>query len=362
MNKLSTLILLNLITFILPAQDKYVRLDSLLEKHYQDHYFSGVVLVAEGDHITYAKAWGYADYQKRIPLNLHTAFDLSSGAKLFCGVALAQLVDQEKVDWKSKVHDLLPDYDFHPELRLDHLLTHSSGLGNFHTIPGFTYDEVESCGDILPWIAKEIPHAAPGDSILYATSNLIVLGAVVEKLSGMTYPTYVQKRIIEKLDLKNTHFDTYFDVQDYPLRDARYARGYVYTEDSSAIVEKNRYPDRKTLVTLSAGGMWSSAQDLFTFDRAVFSDKLFSKEVRQAMMKPYTPAAWENVYFGYIYNTMYVGEEKECWGHAGNSSGHHSFNFYYPKFDTTLIVLTNYGFCHIFNLAQGEMEPILFQD
>jgi hypothetical protein len=71
---------------------------------------------------------------------------------------------------------------------------------------------------------------------------------------------------------------------------------------------------------------------------------------------------WEGTYFGYVFHIINVNMHKEGVGHAGNSSGHHSFNFYYKNRDTTLIILTNYGFIDIFELAHGQIERILFDE
>ena len=73
-------------------------------------------------------------------------------------------------------------------------------------------------------------------------------------------------------------------------------------------------------------------------------------------------SGWAGTYFGYIFNIINVNTHNEGAGHAGNSSGHHSFNFHYENRNTTLIILTNYGFIDIFELAHGQIEPILFDE
>lgn len=348
-----------LLTHGINAQDRYLALDSLLITRSQDQIFSGVVIVAEGDKIVYANALGYADYEQRIPLNLSTQFDLSSGSKLFTAAAIAQLVEQNKLSFQSKIKEFFTELTYASDVNVHQLLTHSSGLGNFQTTKGFSYQNVNSCIDVLPFIKDEPLLYSPGDSVYYATSNLLVLGAIVEKISGLTFSEYVKKNILEKLDLNRTTFDTYYYIQDYEGRDGRFARGYV-KNDEGQIVEKNRYKDEWTHVTLSAGGMWASAMDLLKFDRAVFSGNLFNTELLKPMTTHHVFTGWEGTYFGYVFNIINVNTHKEGAGHAGNSSGHHSFNFHYENKDTTLIILTNYGFTDIFELAHGQIESILF--
>lgn len=359
MNRINLIILAVLFTQALNAQDKYLKLDSLLIHRHQNQEFSGVVIVAEGDKITYANAIGYANYEQRIPLNLSTQFDLSSGSKLFTAIAIAQLVEQNKLSFNTKIKEFFPELAFASDVDVHQLMTHSSGLGNFQTVKGFSYQDVNTCIDALTFIKDEQLLYTPGDSVYYATSNLLVLGAMVEKISGLTFKDYVKENILEDLGLNRTTFDTYFDIQDYKGRDGRFAKGYVKS-DGGKIVEKNRYADERTHVTLSAGGMWASAMDLLIFDKAIFSGRLLGKKILKQMTEPHVFTGWEGTYFGYVFNIINVNTDKEGFGHAGNSSGHHSFNFHYQNKATTLIILTNYGFIDIFELAHGQIEPILF--
>jgi CubicO group peptidase (beta-lactamase class C family) len=359
MNKITLLIVFILVSITLNAQKKYKKLDSLLTTRYQNEKFSGVVIVAEGNQITYANALGYADYKERTPLNLSTQFDLSSGSKLFTAIAVAQLIEQNKLSFESKVKEFFPELTLAAEINVHQLMTHSSGLGNFQTAKGFSYQNANSCIDLLPFIKDQSLRSTPGTKAYYATSNLLVLGAIVEKISGMSFPKYVEKNIINKIDLKRTTFDTYYNVQDYADRDGRFARGYIKNK-KGVIVEKNRYKRKNTFVTLSAGGMWVSAMDLLKFNNALYSGKFFRKKLLKQMLQHHMFSGWEGTYFGHIFHIVNVNTPKEGTGHAGNSSGHHSFNFHYNKKDTTLIILTNYGFVDIFELAHEQIERILF--
>lgn len=340
-------------------KDKQLQVDSLLMERYNKEQFSGVVLIAENDKILYSKAFGYADFDQKIPLKVSTQFDLSSGAKLFTAVACAQLAEKTKINFNDKISDYFPELPFGNKITIHQLMTHSSGLGNFQSSKNFSYEKVNTCIDVLPFIKDEPLNFNPGDSVLYATSNLLVLGAIIEKVTGLTFPEYVKKNILRPLKLKNTTFDTYFTVQNYTGKDGRYARGYI-KNDKGLIVEKKRYPTKKTFVTLSSGGMWASASDLLKFDKAIYSSKLFSADMLKTMTTKYVFSGWEGTYFGYVFNIVNSGSQKEGVGHAGNSSGHHSFNFHYKNRNTTLIILTNYGFVDIFELAHGQIEKILF--
>jgi len=340
--------------------DRYLQIDSLLTERYKQEQFSGVILIAENDKLLYSKAFGFADIDKKISLTLSTQFDLSSGAKLFTAVACAQLAERGKINFNDKISDYFPELPFGNRMTIHQLMTHSSGLGNFQSSKNFSYENINTCIDVLPFIKDEPLNFNPGDSVLYATSNLLVLGAIIEKVTGLTFVEYVKKNILRPLKLNRTTFDTYFTVQNYTGKDGRYARGYI-KNDKGLIVEKKRYPTQKTFVTLSSGGMWASASDLLKFDKAIYLNKLFSANMLKTMTTKYVFSGWEGTYFGCVFNIVNANSQKEGVGHAGNSSGHHSFNFHYNNRNTTIIVLTNYGFVDIFELAHGQIERILFE-
>lgn len=363
MTRLKTTLLLIILplTIVLGQnRDRYLQIDSLLTERYKQGQFSGVVLVSEHDQVVYSKAFGYADYERKIPLNLSTQFDLSSGAKLFTAVACAQLAEKGAISFDDKISKYFPELTFANTITIHQLLTHSSGLGNFESSNDFSYENIKSCQDVLRFINIEPLIFNPGDSVLYSTSNLLVLGAIVEKVTEMTFPEYVKKYILKPLKLNRTTFDTYFTVQDYTKTDGRYAKGYIKS-DNGNIVEKNRYPTQKTFVTLSSGGMWSSALDLLKFTEAIYSKKLFSAGMLKTMSIKYVFSGWEGTYFGYVFNIINANSKKEGVGHAGNSSGHHSFIFHYNNRNTNIIILTNFGFIDIFELAHGQIEKILFE-
>ncbi len=338
--RLLTIILFILTLRIATAQNtnRYQQIDSLLTERYKNDQFSGVIIVAEKNQIVYSGTFGYADIEQKTPFNIFTQFDLSSGAKLFTAAAIGQLADKKKLKFYDKVSDYFPELKFGKKITIHHLFTHSSGLGDFQSKKNFTYENVNSCIDVLPFLIDDTLKFNPGDSALYATSNLPILGAIIEKISGLTFPMYVDKHILKSLNLKRTTFDNYFTVQSYTKNDGRYARGYV-KDKGGLILEKKRYPSKSTFVGLSSGGMWSSAKDLLTFDNALYSGKLISSDMLKLMTTKHVFSEWEGTYFGYVFHIINSDSKKEGVGHAGNSSGHHSFNFHYDNRETTLIIL-----------------------
>lgn len=364
MSKISFLIIITFFSLKGNTQDKYLKLDSFLNTTYQKQKFSGIVMVAEGNKIAYSNTFGYANQAEKTFIQKHTSFDLSSLAKLFTAVSVAILVDKGKLSFEDYISTYFPTIPKAEKMTIRQVMSHTSGLENFHTDKNFNYKNIYSCHDLIEDIEKRPLLFAPGDSVYYGTSAMILLGAIVEKVSGLNYPTFVYQYIIQPLNLKNTYFDNYYTVQNYRGLDAKYARGYIKNEDGK-IREKDFYQDVNTLRVLSSGGMYSSAQDLYLFMYAVINNRGFLKQkTMRLLVEQQTKTNWTQDWYGYglIFNIIYNGLNKEAWGHAGISSGHQSFCFYYPIYDTYLIVLSNYGFINIFELVHHEIETIIFDE
>src|SRR5205085_2821805 len=173
----------------------------------EDH-FSGVVLIAKGGKPFFVKAYGLADKEKSLPNSPQTKFNLGSMNKMFTAVAIAQLAEQGKLSFDDKVGKFLPDYpnkDVASKVTIHHLLTHTSGLGSYWNA---RFDarraQIKAVADYLGLFADEPLLFEPGARFEYSNSGFIVLGAIIEKVSGESYYDYVRKHIYEPAGMKNT--------------------------------------------------------------------------------------------------------------------------------------------------------------
>jgi CubicO group peptidase (beta-lactamase class C family) len=237
-------------------------------------------------------------------------------------------------------------------ITIHQILTHSAGFANYYQAKEFSYDNVTNCTDLLPYMRKLPLEYYPGDSCVYSTGNAIVLGAVVEKITGMNFQEYIKKIIIDPLDLKNTCFTPYWTLDE---SQRQYAIGYRKTDGAN--YKRNNYDYDFGFIPLSAGGAWSSINDLYKFDKSIFSDKFISEEYLKLMTTKHTAPGWKDTYFGYIW--IVDESNTKCIGHAGDSSGWHTWNYYYPDKKYTIIILTNFGSVDAFGLAVS-FDKILF--
>ncbi|MCL4637986.1 MAG: beta-lactamase family protein [Olivibacter sp.] len=329
------------------------RIDSLFTELTEKNEFSGAVLIADSTTTLLQKGYGYADRENKIKNTADTRFDLSSASKVFTGTAITYLAQQGRLNFNDTIGTYIKGLPKGDVITIHQILTHSAGFDDFYKAKGFSYRNIKNCTDMLPFM-KSMPLVySPGDSCIYSTGDLIVLGALIEKITGMDFQDYIQISIIKPLKLKNTSFTPYWTLDE---TQRQYAIGY--SKDSTHIKRKPYDYDNGS-IPLSAGGAWSSISDLYKFDRAVFTGKILNEKYLKLMTTPYTPQ-WDNAHFGYVWIITDKGAFTSI-GHPGNSSGWQAMNEYYPDQGYTVIILSNLGSVDIFQLTQ-QVEKILFHN
>ena len=238
--------------------------------------FSGVVLIAKNGKPFFHKAYGMANRDFGTPNRPDTKFNLGSINKVFTQVAIAQLAEQGKLSLSDTIRRRLPGYPspVADKVTIQQLVTMTSGLGDFF---GERYDatpksKFRTLADFLPLFVNEPLLFEPGTSRSYSNAGYIVLGLIIEKVSGESYYDYVRNRIFLPAGMKDT--DAYMQDAIVPNRAVGYTRE---SEDG----KPQPGPKRTNVYTLparssSAGGGYSTAPDLLAFDAAMRADKLLS--------------------------------------------------------------------------------------
>jgi CubicO group peptidase (beta-lactamase class C family) len=277
--------------------------------------FSGVVLVAKGDRTIFHRAYGLADRSWRIPNRLDTKFNLASMNKMFTAVAIAQLIEAGKLRLESTLGTILPDYPNQHAARtitIAHLLSHTAGLGMLFDRPGFDRRRrYRTSSDYFPLFAAERLLFEPGTASAYSNEGFVVLGAVVEKLTGLTYFDYVRERIFAPLGMSST--DSYAIDDVVP----NLAVGYAHYEDDPLGIG----PRRPNWIFLqwkgsAAGGGYSTTGHLLKFVRALRHNRLLRGGLVDTLLAPHAHGDW----YGYGFQVQEVGG-KQVRGHGGGGPG-----------------------------------------
>ena len=243
--------------------------------------FNGVALVARREKVLYQRAFGLANREWNVPNDPETKFEIGSMTKQFTAMLVLQLVNEGKISLDGHVSDSLPYYrqDTGRRVTISELLSHESGVPNFTALPGFL-DGPESRMHygvqefVTKYCSGELEFE-PGTKFNYSNSGYFLLGAILEQVSGKSYESLLQERIFGPLGMKNsgyTHSETVI-----PHRAAGYER-------SDSGFKNARFYDMSS--PFSAGALYSTVDDLFVWDQALYDERLLPAKLRDLMFKP----------------------------------------------------------------------------
>jgi CubicO group peptidase (beta-lactamase class C family) len=311
--------------------------------------FSGTLLVAKDGKPILKFVHGLANKGYNVPNRLDTKLNVASIGKMFTAVAVGQLVDQGKLSFTDTVGKHLPDYpnkQVAEKVTIHHLLTHSSGLGDFH---GAKYVCLETylrqVRDYFPLFVNEPLSFEPGARWQYSNAGFVLLGAIVEKVSGENYFDYVRNHVFKPAGMINT------DYYESDLDTPNLAMGYTNFVDLGDDYVQFRLGPRRntsrygTIKGSPAGGASSTLEDLLRFSLALRSNKLMSAKLTDLMTSSKILARKYDAgqtLWGYGFELEEI-DGKRVIGHSGGDLGVSSAVRWYPNSGNyTVVVLSNY--------------------
>ncbi len=281
-NRMRKIVLLLLITPLLATAQwntKINSIDSVLTQLYEQHLFNGTVLIGEKGKVIYKKAFGIAGVNETA-LTTASAFNLASVSKQFFAMMVMMLKEEGKLRYDDAVQQHLPSFPY-PGITLRHLLNHTSGLPEY-------FDVAERYRSLLDTLTNELMLAllaakkpalvfTPGARFEYCNTNYTTLASVIEKLAGMPVAQFFEQRIVRPLKLQNT-FIYNITMKTYPASRVfgfHYAKGKPVADD---------------LLWLDGivgdGNIYSSAEDLYKWDQALYTEKLVKKASFEEAITP----------------------------------------------------------------------------
>lgn len=315
------------------AQDKAKQIDELAEKYYQLGQINGSILVAEGGNIIYSKGFGYADFEKKIENKSDTKFRLASITKQFTATLIMQLVEKGKIMLDGKLSDYLPYYrkEIGDKVTIHHLLNHTSGIPGYTELPGFMANEIDKKVEVKDFILKFCSNDLlfePGTDWSYSNSGYFILGAVIEELTGKPYETVLKKGILDPLRMTNSGLDHSDMVYENK------AKGYTAGFDST---RPGRFIDMS--VVYAAGAMYSNVEDMYKWDRALYTEKILKKE---SLEKMFTPGLNDYGYgWGILEASLGENKKVKVITHSGGINGFNTLIVRFPDDGHLIVVLNN---------------------
>jgi CubicO group peptidase (beta-lactamase class C family) len=319
-----------------PGQDAFpAKLDALMGAYAETDFFSGIVVVAKGGETQYERTFGLADRTRNDPIRTTTRFNIASMGKTFTSVLVMQLVEGGKLDLQAPVRTYLqgthlPNAD---RITLQHLLTHTSGLLNYMIHPDFESrrGRLRTLDDAMDLVV-DMPLAfeTPGTRFEYSNSGYIVLGRIIEQVTGKAYLDYAREMLWGPLGMNQTSI-VYPPTVRPPADAVPY---YIFSPKSFIEATADEYPG------FSDGGTFSTAPDLLSFARAMVAGRLLAPETRSLMLAPRATMDPDTKYgYGWqVYENLPGGRYV---GHSGGGHGYSSDLKISPDDGTIILVLAN---------------------
>ncbi|MBC7931482.1 MAG: serine hydrolase, partial [Rubrivivax sp.] len=309
------------------AQEIAARLDKHLTDLAAQKSFGGAALVARDGKVLLSKGYGMANYEFDLPNTPQTKFRLGSITKQFTAAAIMLLQEQGKLSVQDSICKYVEQCPaaWQP-LTIHNLLTHTSGIPNFTGFPEYrqTNRLPSPIGETIKRFKEKPLEFAPGERFNYSNSGYILLGHIVEKVSGKSYEAFLQEQVFGPLKMTATGYDHPEQV----LKNR--ASGYMSGGGGGLL----NAPYIDMTIPHAAGALYSTVEDMYLWDQALHSGRLLSKKSLEAMLTPFKN--------GYGYG-LGVGKQLGLnrIAHGGGIEGFNTFMVRFPDQNATVIVLSN---------------------
>jgi CubicO group peptidase (beta-lactamase class C family) len=320
----------------LAAQQFDKKIEDLMDRAVDLYRFNGTVLVTKKGKTIFEKSYGYQDIKKKVSNTQNTIFQVGSTTKQFTATLILKLAEQHKLSLDDKINKYFPDFKRGDEISITQLLSHTSGIPETMRDPSFISMDKStpiSKEKLLSIFVNKPLNFEPGTQYSYCNSGYILLGLIIEKVSGKPYEHMVRETIFKPLKMIHSGFD-------FAAVKSRY-KALGYSKFSRNENVEARLWD--STATFSAGSLYTTAGDLYLWHKGLLDNKLIK---RSSLEKAYTPVL-DGYGLGCFIDSLYG---RRVISHGGNIEGFTSYFGRIQEDDICVILLNN-----IFNV---EIEAI----
>jgi CubicO group peptidase (beta-lactamase class C family) len=328
------------------------KIDKLVAQYSDCCAFTGTVLVSDHDKVIFKKGYGLADREWNIPNTPDVKFRIGSITKQFTSMLVMQQVAKGAIKLDAHLSDYLPYYrkDTGSKITISHLLSHTSGIPSYTDEPKFFDDVSRNYYPVDEFVKKFCSgdlQFEPGSKFHYDNSGYFLLGAILEHVTGKSYETLLKENILTPLGMRDSGYDHYADI--LPKR----ASGY---QQALAGVVNAPYLDMS--LPYAAGSLYSTVEDLYLWDQALYTDKLLPPDLKQ---KVFTPNL-NNYGYGWDIRNIPVGEPgagQTLISHGGGINGFNTLEARYIADHDLIVIFNNTPGANLSEMAKG-IRAILY--
>ncbi|MBD0260028.1 MAG: beta-lactamase family protein [Cytophagales bacterium] len=305
------------------AQD---RIHAYLQAKHQRNDFRGVVLIVRNDSTLFSKGYGAAHKETQVPNSPQTVYRLGSVTKQFTAAAILKLQEEGKLSVQDRLCQYVENCPAAwKDITLHQLLTHSSGVFNYTDLPGFAAhsQKPHTVAQLLDRFRDKELQFTPGSKTSYSNSGYLLLGHVIERVSGKPYDAYLQATLFRPLGLKHTGYEKEGD--GVANRAQGFAKGPLGIEEASYL---------HMSVPYAAGGLYSTPEDLKRWNQLLHGGKVLSPQSLRAMTTPHQ----DGMGYGLVIDQH---ENRKRIHHGGRINGFENYVTYYPADNVYVIVMSN---------------------
>lgn len=332
-----TLILTLGLLFHVPAQQQgekelIAKFDTMLSAQFKSNEPGATALVARHGRIIYQKAFGMANLELSVPMQVDHVFRIGSITKQFTAVAILQLMEQGKLNLRDEITRFIPDYPTQGQkITIEHLLTHTSGIQDYARMkdPGQRGSLDFTPKEMIDHFKNQPMRFAPGTRWEYSNSGYFILGFIIETVSGKSYGEYIEENIFKPLGMTNSRYAG--DTRLVHNRAGGYTKGGAGFENAPYLSMTQPY---------AAGSILSTVGDLFTWNQAIHSYKLIKQESLDKALTRSMLTNGKETKYGYGWRFGFIQESPSIW-HGGLINGFITMAMYVPKEDVFVAVFSN---------------------
>jgi CubicO group peptidase (beta-lactamase class C family) len=336
------------------GQNKAKQIDKLMSQYSAYRQFNGSILVSEQGKIIYKKGFGMANMEWGIPNTPDTKHRLGSVSKQFTAFLILKLVEEGKLKLDTPISAYLPDYPKKNAdiITLHHLLTHTSGIPDYTHFPNFFKNVSRNFFTPTNFVKQfaDLPlEFTPGEKFAYSNSGYFLLGYIIEKVSGKTYEKNLQETIFIPLKMNNSGYDN----SNVLLKN----RASGYEKNGNAYVNA---PFIDMSIPYAAGSLYSTIEDLFLWDQALYSNQLLTPKSMDLYFGSHISTG--RGFYGYGWNISDVpnGSDKlRIMEHGGGINGFNTIVSRIPSNKSLVVILNNTGRTYLYEMNQA-IQAILY--